>query len=310
MRGRRAAIRACAGHHSKLGVGFATGLLAICGALLAAVQPAPAQSGGLTLPSSIEAGSAFSVTSSGSGKGTLYIVGLGQAIKCDVKLGETTYFAAGTLYNAGPYQVILTGDGPQVTESLEVKPAAQPGDLSFLAKPSRLPVRLERGITGAVYVFDAYKNLMTTPLPVNFDLTGPAGDSQTRTVITRDGAAWTEMNSTAHQGNDKFVARIGNVSSARIIGQVPGDPCGLKMTASPDSGEVKLETAPVRDCNGNAVPDGTVVTFTESYNGLESTVDVPIKRGIAEVKMPAHVGAVISVASGVAMGNQIRWEKQ
>lgn len=282
----------------------------ICGALLAAAQLAPAQSGALTLPSSIEAGSAFSVTSTGSGKGTLYIVGLGQVIKRDVQLGETTNFAAGTLYSAGPYQVILTGNGPDVTESLEVKPAAQPADLSFLAKPSRLPVKLDSGITGAVYVFDAYKNLITAPLPVNFDLTGPAGDTQTHTVTTKDGAAWTEMNSTAHQGNAKFVARIGNVSSARIIGQVPGDPCGLKMTASPDQGDVKLQTAPVRDCSGNAVPDGTVVTFTESYNGQESTVDVPIKRGVAEVKMPAHPGAVISVASGVAMGNQIRWERQ
>jgi hypothetical protein len=306
MMGRRPLIRACLGR--SLGRSWMLG--AFFGALFAAAQLAPAQSGGLTLPSSIEAGSAFSVASSGSGKGTLYIVGLGQAIKRDVQLGETTFFEAGALYNAGPYQVILTGDGPQVTETLEVKPASKPADLSFLAKPSRLPVRLQSGITGAVYVFDSYKNLMTAPLPVNFDLTGPAGDSQTRTVTTRDGFAWTEMNSTAHQGNAKFVARIGNVSSARIIGQVPGDPCGLKMTASPDQDDVKLATAPVRDCSGNAVPDGTIVTFTESYNGLESTVDVPIKRGVAEVKMPSHAGAVISVASGVAMGNQIRWEKQ
>ncbi len=306
MSTQKASVRACPGRWPTLGAGA----VALGSVLFAAAQLAPAQNGGLTLPSSIEAGSAFSVTSSGSGKGTLYIVGLGQAIKRDVQLGETTEFAAGTLYNAGSYQVILTGDGPQVTQSLEVKPAAQPADVSFLAKPSRLPVRLEGGITGAVYVFDAYKNLITAPLPVNFDLTGPAGQSQTRTVVTRDGAAWTKMNSTAHQGNAKFVARIGSVSSARVIGQVPGDPCALKMTASPDQGEVKLATAPVRDCSGNAVPDGTVVTFTESYNGLESTVDVPIKRGIAEVEMPAHQGAVISVASGVAMGNQIRWEKQ
>ena len=306
MSARQPLIRACAGRSSMLGVGHAT----ICGVLLAAAQLASAQNGGLTLPASIEAGSAFSVASSGSGKGTLYIVGLGQVIKRDVQLGETTYFEAGALYNAGAYQVILTGNGPEVTETLEVKPASQPADVSFLAKPSRLPVRLQSGITGAVYVFDSYKNLMTAPLPVNFNLIGPAGDSQTRTVTTRDGAAWTEMNSTAHQGNAKFVARIGNVSSARIIGQVPGDPCGLKMTASPGKGGVKLATAPVRDCSGNAVPDGTVVTFTESFKGLESTVDVPIKRGIAEVEMPAHQGAVISVASGVAMGNQIRWEKQ
>jgi hypothetical protein len=57
------------------------------------------------------------------------------------------------------------------------------------------------------------------------------------------------------------------------------------------------------------VPDGTIVTFTETHNGDESTVDVPLKRGIAKVEMPAYPGATITVASGVALGNQIRLEK-
>jgi len=57
------------------------------------------------------------------------------------------------------------------------------------------------------------------------------------------------------------------------------------------------------------VPDGTVVTFTETYQGGQSTVDVPLKQGIAEVQMPAQSGAMISVASGLVLGNQIRWEK-
>jgi len=63
----------------------------------------------------------------------------------------------------------------------------------------------------------------------------------------------------------------------------------------------------VRDCNGNPVPDGTIITFTETYNGGQSTVDVPLKRGVARTEMPARNGAVISVASGVVMGNEIRW---
>ena len=44
--------------------------------------------------------------------------------------------------------------------SFDVLPANQPDSLSFLAKPSRLPVGLHDGITGAVYVFDAYHNLI------------------------------------------------------------------------------------------------------------------------------------------------------
>ncbi len=276
---------------------------------LAAGQAAMAQSSGLTLPSSIAAGSAFSIQTSGSGAGTLYIVGPGQVIKRDVQGGGAAFISAGSLHNAGQYLVILTGNGPSETQALTVTPAAQPAALSFLAKPSRLPVGLSDGITGAVYVFDAYQNLITAPEPVNFELSSPAQPEQTRTVITRNGAAWTEMNSTAHQGNDKFVARIGSVTSMRVVEQVPGDPCGLQMTASPAGSEVKLATAPVRDCSGNAVPDGTVVTFTEAYGNSQSTVDVPIKRGIAAVEMPAHPGALISVASGVVMGNQIRWER-
>lgn len=271
---------------------------------------ARAQSGNLTLPSSVSAGSAFSITTNGSGKGTLYVVGLGQVIKRDVQLGESTFIAAGSLHNAGHYLVILTGDGAATTLPLDVKPAAEAADLSFLAKPSRLPVGLHGGITGAVYVFDPYKNLITTPTQVNFELSGPSGAAQTRTVVTRDGAAWTEMDSTTQQGNDKFIAHTQNVASARVIGQVPGDPCGLQMSASRAEHGVKLQTAPVRDCSGNAVPDGTIVTFTEAFGSSQSTVDVPIKRGIAAVEMPVHPGAVISVASGVVMGNQIRWEKQ
>ena len=275
--------------------------------MLAGVGVGRAQS--LTMPSSIAAGSAFSVRTRGSGSGTLYIVGLGQAIKRDVQLGTAVFFEAGSLYDAGDYTVVLTGGGANEAESLTVTPAAAPAHLSFLARPSRLPVGLHDGITGAVYVFDAYKNLITKPVNVSFDLLSPDGQTQTRTAPTVQGAAWTELNSTTHQGNDKFVARIGTVASTRIVGQVPGDPCSLQMTASPAGHDVQLQTTPIKDCSGNAVPDGTIVTFTENYPGGESTVDVPIKRGIAQVEMPTHPGAVISVASGVMMGNQIRWAR-
>ena len=62
----------------------------------------------------------------------------------------------------------------------------------------------------------------------------------------------------------------------------------------------------MRDCGGNQIPDGTIVTFKETYNDMQSTVDVPIKRGIAIVNLPAHAGAKVSVASGIVAGNEIR----
>jgi hypothetical protein len=284
-----------------------------CAVLIAALAAgAPwliAQEGGLTLPKTIEAGKAFSVQSAGSGKATLYIVGLGQVLKRDVQLGETISFPAGSLYSAGHYIAMFTRESSAAESGSFDVVAAQPADLTFLARPSRLPVGLHSGITGAAYVFDAYHNLIGKPASVSFELSSPAGATQKRTVETKNGAAWTEMDSTAQQGADKFVASVGDVSSMRIVGQVPGDPCTLKMSAHPSGQQVQLQTEPVRDCSGNAVPDGTIVTFTESYEGAQSTVDVPLKRGIAEVKMPIRPGARISVASGVVLGNEIRWEK-
>jgi hypothetical protein len=284
--------------------------LALGSLLLAAPNLTRAQNEGLQIPKSVAAGDGFSMQSSGSGKATLFIVGPTQVLERDIERGETISFAPGTLQNAGRYLVILkTGDSVADGE-FNVIAANKPSELSFLARPSRLPIGLHNAITGAVYVFDAYHNLITEPTSVSFELSNPTGATQTHIVQTRDGAAFTEMDSTAQQGSDKFVARVDNIASTRVVGQVPGDPCGIKMTAQPSGQQVRLATSPLRDCSGNAIPDGTIVTFTETYGDTQTTVDVPIKRGVAQVDMPAHPGAMLSAASGVVLGNQIHWEKQ
>jgi hypothetical protein len=280
-------------------------LIALLGAALVVVPAAFTQ--GLTAPKTVQAGSAFSIESSGGGQATLYIVGLGQALKRDVQLGGAISIPEGTLYSAGHYTVFLS-TAPSDVASLDVTPA-KVSDVSFLARPSRLPVGLHNGITGAVYVFDAYNNLVTAPTAVSFSLTTPSGTSESRTAQSKYGAAWIAMDSSPKEGAAHFVAKAGDTSSTRIIGQVPGDPCSLKMSAKPSGKMIALETELVRDCSGNAVSDGTIVTFTETYNGSQSTVDVPLKRGVAKVEMPAYPGANISVASGVVLGNQIRWGK-
>lgn len=265
------------------------------------------QSGRVQGPREIEAGSAFSIPTTGSGKAALYILGPGQVLRRDIQLGETVRFAAGALYNAGHYLVVISGDSSTVSDSLDVMPGSRVTDLGFLAKPSRLQVGQRGGISGAVFAFDGYQNLYLNPAKVSFELSGPSGGLQKRELATREGSAWTEMDSTTRQGVAIFVARIGGVSSKRIIGQVPGDPCGLRMSARPLSEHVQLVTDPVRDCSGNAVPDGTIVTFTETHNGVTSTIDQPIKHGTAMAQMSATNGATFSVASGVVLGNQIRW---
>lgn len=269
---------------------------------------AHAQATHMTLPRQVVAGSAFTIGTTGSGKATLTFVGLSQVLRQDVQLGQPIPIAEGVLHNAGHYTAVLAGDSVHEDTGFVVVASSHVSTVSLLAKPSRVPTGLHGGITGAVYVFDAYKNLITSPATVTFELSG-AGATQTRTTAMRNGSAWTQMDSAAKEGAADFSARVGDVTSTRIIREVPGEPCSLRMSARPGSHGIELQTDPLRDCGGNAVPDGTIVTFTEVYDGRQTTVDVPLKRGIAQAELPAYNGAKISAATGVVLGNEIRWSR-
>lgn len=284
-------------------------VLLIGGLAVAAIPCAVARAQSMKAPKTVTAGSAFTIQTSGSGNATLFIVGPAQVLKRSVQLGQSASFTAGTLHNAGHYLVILAAGSSKQSASLNVLPDAKAAKISFLAGPSRLPVNRHDGITGTAYIFDKFGNLVTEPTPVSFTLTSHSGNRQTHSAVTHFGAAWTQMSSTAHQGLDHFVARAGEASVPRLVRQVAGNPCQLTLTAKQSGPNVELKTKPVRDCSGNPVPDGTIVTFTENYRGLQSTADVPLKHGIAKVDFPAHPGAELSVASGVVLGNQIRWEQ-
>ena len=283
----------------------------LCSLVIVTVPMAWGQSSGLRFPEKIEAGTAFSVPTTGSGEATLYIAGPGNALRRQVRLGENISFGPDDLHNAGHYVAFLVAGSSTQTSQFEVSSSRQPATLSFLAKPSRLAVNLSNGLGGVVYVFDVFRNLVLQPQTVSFELSDSTGRTQSRTATSRNGVAWVKMNSAAKAGRAQFQAAVGNIREKRVIQQVPGDPCSIRMTArgsgQKEKERVALETEPVRDCNGNPVPDGTIVTFTETYQGGQSTVDVPLKRGVARTELPARNGAVISVASGVVMGNEIRW---
>ena len=112
------------------------------------MQQALAQTATMSLPKTVEAGSAFSIQTSGSGKAVLYIVGPAQVLKRDVQLGQPTSFAVGDLHNAGHYVAVLVAGGSPENGEFDVAPAKQPANLSFLAKPSRISVSLHDGISG------------------------------------------------------------------------------------------------------------------------------------------------------------------
>ena len=163
-------------------IAFAFGLaMLLTGALMA-------QSTDLQFPKSVEAGTAFSVPTSGSGAATLYIVGPGDAAQRKVQLGETIDFAADELHNAGHYTAILVGGSSSPSAQFDVIASRQPSSLSFLAKPSRLPVNLPNGISGVVYIFDVFGNLVLQPQDVSFELADANGEH--RRAPSRAGMAW------------------------------------------------------------------------------------------------------------------------
>jgi hypothetical protein len=103
----------------------------------------------------------------------------------------------------------------------------------------------------------------------------------------------------------QVTAAIGGVEEARVIQQVAAEACGLRMKAVTSGNNVTLETDPVRDCSGNALPDGTVVSFTKIDKAGKSTVDTPIKKGIARVQLSVQGPTQVSVACGVVIGNEV-----
>ena len=261
----------------------------------------------LTAPQHAVAGAGTSLQTSGSGEATLYLVGPGTAIKRSVKLGEPINIAAEELRNAGRYTAILKSSGEPQSVSFFVEPA-NASSLSFLARPSRVPVAHPQAISGVAFVFDDYKNLVTKPEPVSFELAVPNGPQVKRAVQSQNGIAWLRLDSASHEGAAQFVASVGNAAPVhRVVQLTASDPCNLRFHAQPDKNGILVETDPVRDCSGNPVPDGTIVTFISTEHGSRSTVDARIKRGIARAELPASSNAEITVASGVVAGNEIHW---
>jgi hypothetical protein len=280
-------------------------------ALLSFVAPVVfAQPASLNLPTSVKVGSSFSIPTSGAGTASLYIVSPEGAFRRNVRLGMSVEFNNEDIANAGHYSAFLVSGTTTQSAQFDAVSSPQPATLSFLAKPSRLPVDISGGLSGVVYIFDIFGNLILQPQPVSFELSNSNGQTQSRIVTTHDGVVWVKMNSAAKAGTAKFTASTGPVRETRIVQQVAGDPCSLRMAASKSGKNIVVETSPVADCSHNPVPDGTIVTFTETYSGRQATVDVPIKRGIARAELPDEPNATISVAAGVVLGNEIRWSSR
>jgi hypothetical protein len=261
----------------------------------------------LRLPDKAVAGLGVNIATTGSGSATLYIVGPGMALKRDVRLGEEIQIKPEELRSSGFYQIALkSGDG-DATKELFVAPG--PADkINFLARPSRVPVGRPKVIAGTAFVFDQYDNLVTTPTPVTFNLSVAGAPAKVERMMTHNGVASEEAGSGSKAGAAQFVASAGDASVRRVVEEVASDPCNLRFNVHREKEGLVAETDTVRDCSGNPVPDGTIVTFISKEPGQgRSTVDARIRKGVARAILPAVPGATISVASGVVLGNEVRW---
>jgi hypothetical protein len=257
----------------------------------------------LRIPDHAVAGQDLQIATSGGGSGTLWLIGPGEVIKHKIRLGENAEIKGEELKHAGRWIAILSGGSPQ-SQVFWVDPG-KPESLSFLARPSRVPVNRPGVISGVVFTFDKYENLVVQPAEVTFTLS-VGGTSASQKVASKNGVAWVRSSSAKKAGAAQFVAKVGDVAVNRVVQQVASDPCNLRMhVAGRAKNQITVQTDPIRDCTGNPVPDGTIVTFIETDGTGRSVVDARIKKGIATAELPASAKGRISVASGVVLGNEL-----
>jgi hypothetical protein len=283
----------------------------LIGVILLGLLSGWARAAELHVPAVVEAGQAVSISVGGSGQATFYLLGPDDVVKRTVSLGSDVQIQASDVRSAGRYRAILCDSSSSCTAAtFEVK-AAQPAQLSFFLHPSRVPVSFPDSIDATAFVFDRYFNLVLSPTTVDFRIAPAGGDGFSRSSSTRYGAASLHMGSTAHEGPVQVTAGLANgngnvnVEEERVIQQIAAEACHLSVKAVTSGNIVTLETDPVRDCSGNALPEGTVVSFTKIDKEGKSTVDTPIRKGVARTQFSVNGPAQISVACGVMLGNEI-----
>jgi hypothetical protein len=275
--------------------------LLICAAIgLAGVSPAQ----DIHVPDSVVAGNDAVISTTGSGNAALYLLGPGVARKNDVTLGSDVRILPKDLEHAGNYVAVLCS-GTCRSASFYVT-AAKPASLAFLVHPSRVAVSQGDAVSGVVLPFDEYHNLVLSPVGINFQMSAGNTTLLSRPARTVDGVAWFRTTSGKASGLVQVNATLDDLSAKRAVQQVASDPCNLRISGQRTSAGILVQTEPVHDCAGNPVTDGTIVTFTATGANGKSTVDAPIKQGIARAQMRSSGAISISVASGVVMGNELR----
>ena len=266
---------------------------------------AAAQATDIRPPAQVMAGTSITIPSGGSGDATFYLIGPKIASKRQVQAGSGISVDSEQLERAGRYVAVLCATDGCSSASFFVVPAAA-NKLSLLVHPSRVSVGSMNGISTVAFVFDNFRNLVLKPEQIKFSILPKDAKEISADRGSENGVSWVRVSSAKKEGPVRIGAAIGHANEVRVVQQVAADACNLRIKVSRSKTAFLVETDPVRDCSGNPVPDGTVVSFTKSDSAGKTTVDVPIKRGVAKVEMPIQGSARITVASGVVTGNELQ----
>jgi hypothetical protein len=273
---------------------------------VALAYPAGAQEVGV--PRSTVAGTDATISTTGSGKADFYLIGPGVTRKSEVTLGEQIRVAGEQLRYAGKYLAVVCSATCNSGEFFVT--AAQPASLAFLVHPSRVPARQPDAVSGVALLFDKFDNLVLAPETIHFQVQGASETLFAHAISTHEGEAWFRTSSGKTAGTVRLTATVGDLSARRALQQVASEPCNLRIKAQRTAKGIDVETEPVRDCAGNPVSDGTIVTFTGRDPVGKISIDAPIKGDVARAHMNIAEPVVISAACGVAMGNELRIDQK
>src|SRR5262249_8738896 len=174
-------------------------LTSCCGLYLVLLSASSAaQEHAVTAPDHVTAGTAFTISVRGQGRGAIYLFGPSHAVKREIELGKETTIAGSDVSSSGIYQITVCA-AECSTKIIEVQPAAAKR-LGFLLHPSRVPVSTQKAVNGTAIAFDQYNNIVTDPSDITFRIASAGEKVSEKTVRTVRGIAAFQMDSRPNQG--------------------------------------------------------------------------------------------------------------
>jgi parallel beta-helix repeat protein len=194
-----------------------------------------------------------------------------------------------TSMTPGVATVTATAGSLSATALVTFTPGA-PFTVTLVAVPDTVLVGNASALTATVT--DQYGNPVADGVTVSF--TASLGNLVPATATTVGGVATATLSSTV-SGVAMVTATVGNLSATIPVTFIPGAPFTLTLTAVPDTLSVDASstlTATATDQYGNAVADGTTISFTTSLGALSS--------GTANTSGGDAVVTLTSMTPGVA----------